>query len=88
MAEILNMSEREIRNAMIFQARPASLDAPAPGQEADGEAFSTMFEETDIPETDHQLLKNDVRKDILRAITRLSPREQEIITFYFGLDGK
>jgi len=38
--------------------------------------------------TDKELLMDSLRKDVERALNKLTPREADIIRFYFGLNGR
>jgi RNA polymerase primary sigma factor len=63
-----------------------SMDAPfVQGEEEN--MYDVLLSE-DTPSPDKELLTDSLRKEIERALDKLTPREADIIRFYFGLNGK
>jgi RNA polymerase primary sigma factor len=84
-ADKLDISVREVKESMKNAGRHVSMDAPLI-QDEDTTMYDVIREnDTPTPETD--LLYDSLRKEISRAISTLTPREADVVTLYFGLDG-
>ncbi len=84
LAEMLGMSETEIANVFNSNSRHTSLDAPV--HEAEDVAMGDLLEGGDV--TDDDVMKDSLKDEIRRILRTLSPRECEIISAYFGLEGE
>jgi RNA polymerase primary sigma factor len=84
LADILSMSETEINNIFISNTRHTSLDAPV--HEAEDVAMGDLLEGSS--DTDDVVMKDSLKNEIRRILSKLSPREAEILSAYFGLDGE
>ncbi|MCL6523181.1 MAG: RNA polymerase sigma factor RpoD/SigA [Thermoflavifilum sp.] len=84
LADILQMSETEINNIISSNTRHTSLDAPV--HEAEDVAMGDLLESG--AQTDEEVMRESLREEIRRVLKSLSPREAEIVTAYFGLDGE
>ncbi len=87
-AEILELSQEEVRTALESAGRHVSMDAPL--KESDDNS-STMYdvlvgEETTAPE--RTLIKESLRREIERSLSTLTAREADVVRLYFGLSGK
>lgn len=71
-----------IKNA----GRHISIDAPLVQGEEDN-LYDVLFNE-DASSPDKELLTDSLRKEIERVLNKLTPREADILRFYFGLNGK
>lgn len=84
-AELLDMSEEEVKESLKNAGRHVSMDAPLiQGEENDMYEVLTN-DEADMPE--NNLLYDSLKNEIERAISTLTPREAEVIRYYFGLGG-
>lgn len=84
-AELLDMSEEEVKESLKNAGRHVSMDAPLiQGEENDMYEVLTN-EDADMPESN--LLYDSLKNEIERAISTLTPREAEVIRYYFGLGG-
>jgi RNA polymerase primary sigma factor len=86
LAEILNLTPKEVTSMLKSGARHVSMDAPL----SDDEGAMSMVDlltygEEDSP--DLKLMEESLRMDILEGLEILSPREVDIIKCYYGLDG-
>jgi RNA polymerase primary sigma factor len=81
---MLGMSETEIANVFNSNSRHTSLDAPV--HEAEDVAMGDLLEGGD--DTDEDVMKDSLKDEIRRILRTLSPRECEIISAYFGLEGE
>ena len=84
-ADILEVTENEVKESMKNAGRHVSIDAPLI-QDEDNTMYDVLrSEEAITPET--ELLYESLRKEIDRAISTLTPREADVIKLYFGLNG-
>lgn len=87
LGEILGMTEKEIANIIKNRGRHISFDAPIGGDDGD----STMLDvvstsQEDSPEI--KLLNQSLIDEVNLGLAILSPREVEVISTYYGLNGK
>ena len=84
-AEVLEITEAEVKESMKNAGRHISMDAPLV-QDEDNTMYDVLkSEEAPTPET--ELLYESLRKEIDRAISTLTQREQNVVRLYFGLNG-
>ncbi len=84
-AEVLEITEQEVKESMKNAGRHISMDAPLV-QDEDNTMYDVLkSEEAVTPET--ELLYESLRKEIDRAISTLTQREQDVVRLYFGLNG-
>ena len=84
-ADVLEVTENEVKESMKNAGRHVSMDAPLI-QDEDNTMYDVLrSEEAITPET--ELLYESLRKEIDRAISTLTPRESDVIKLYFGLNG-
>ncbi|MBL7765537.1 MAG: RNA polymerase sigma factor RpoD/SigA [Chitinophagaceae bacterium] len=83
LAGILEMSETEISNIFVTNSRHTSLDAPV--HEAEDVSMGELL--TGADDTDEGVIQDSLREEIRRILKSLSPRESEIVSAYFGLEG-
>lgn len=80
----LEMPEDEIKATMKIAPRQVSIDQPI--DEDNGYCMADSLASKE-PTPDLCMQKESLQKDIRRALSKLSPRDAEIITLYFGLGG-
>ncbi len=84
-AELLEITETEVKDSMRNSGRHISMDAPLV-QDEDNNLYDVLkSDEVITPET--ELLYDSLRKEIDRAISTLTGREVDVIKLYFGLNG-
>ena len=86
LAEILDMRPREISNMLRGGGRHLSFDAPLSGEEGD----STMLDvvSSDFSESpDNDLMEQSLKEEVQQGLSILSPREVEVLSSYYGLNG-
>jgi len=84
-SQTLEQSLTNVTVAIKNAGRYISLDAPfVQGEE--GNMYDVLLSE-DVSSPDKELLTDSLRKEIERALNKLTPREADIIRFYFGLNG-
>lgn len=85
-AELLDISEAEVKESMKNSGRHVSMDAPmVSGEET---TMYDLLRNEDGQTPEDGLLFDSLRKEIERAISTLTPREADVIRLYFGLNGK
>ena len=88
-AELANRSHvpaSKVAQLHTLGMRPTSLDAPI-GEDDDNQ-FSDIIEDAAAPTPHEQLRSKTVRAEIRHHIQQLPPREAEILTLRFGIDGQ
>lgn len=83
LAEILEMREGEIANIFSTNSRHTSLDAPV--HEAEDVAMGDLLKGSE--DTDDDVMVDSLKVEIQRILQSLSPREAEIVSAFFGLEG-
>lgn len=84
-AELLDITEAEVKDSMRNSGRHISMDAPLV-QDEDNNMYDVLkSDEVATPET--ALLYESLRKEIDRAMSTLSQKEADILRLYFGLNG-
>lgn len=86
LAEIMGVKPKDIANMLKGANRHLSVDAPL----SDDDGAATMVDmmtlgDEDSPDT--KLMEESVRKEIIEELEILSPREIQVISAYYGLDG-
>ena len=85
-ADLLEISEGEVKESLRNSGRHVSMDAPiVQGEETN---MYDVLRNDDGPTPETGLLYDSLRKEIDRAISTLTLREADVIRFYFGLNGE
>lgn len=86
LAEVLEISTEEVSANMKISGRHVSMDAPF----ANGEENSLLDVLSDANEEtpDAGLINDSLRREVQRALSTLTPREADVMTLYFGLNGE
>ncbi len=85
-ANILEMSPKDVKEALKASGRHVSMDAPINPDE-ENTLYDILLSNDDIS-PDKKLIRDSLRKEIDRSLSTLSKREASIIRLYFGLNGK
>jgi RNA polymerase primary sigma factor len=86
LAEILGVDIKDIPNMMKGGNRHISMDAPLTDDEGSLSMLDMMtLGDEDSP--DLKLMEESVRKEVVNGLDILSPREIQVISAYYGLDG-
>lgn len=85
-ADLLEISEGEVKDSLRNSGRHVSMDAPFVQGEETNMYDVLKTEDGHTPETG--LIFDSLRKEIDRAISTLTPREADVIRYYFGLNGE
>ena len=84
--QALELTPTDVTVAIKNAERHISMDTPfVQGEE--GNMYDVLLSE-DASSPDKELLTDSLRKEIERALNKLTPKEADIIRFSFGLNGK
>lgn len=84
-AEVLELHESEVKDSMRHSGRHVSMDAPIIHDE-DINLYDLLQNES-IQTPEKELLHDSLCHEIFRAVSTLTPRERDIIRYFFGLEG-
>ena len=85
-AELLEMTENDVKESMKNSGRHISMDAPlVQGEESN---MYDVLRSNDSPSPEAGLINDSLRKEIDRALSTLTSREADVIKYYFGLNGE
>jgi len=88
LAEFLNCSTEEVKQSLSQNGRHVSMDAPrVEGDESSSTMYDVMTGDS-LPSPDSNLVLESLRKDIKSSLTTLTQRESDVISMFYGLDGK
>lgn len=86
LADLLDINPKEIGNMLRGGNRHVSVDAPVSSEEGSATMLELMQMDDD-ESPDLELMNQSLVNEIKIGLKNLSPREQEIVASYFGLDG-
>lgn len=86
-ANTLEMTEAEVQDSLRTSGRHVSMDAPISASEDGAGTMLDVYENEDAASPEKLLLHESLKREIERALCTLTPREAEIIRFFFGLNG-
>ncbi|HBW85185.1 MAG TPA: RNA polymerase subunit sigma [Crocinitomicaceae bacterium] len=88
LAEFLNCSTEEVKQSLSQNGRHVSMDAPlVEGDESSSSMYDVMSGDS-LPSPDSNLVLESLRRDIKSSLTTLTQRESDVISMFYGLDGK
>ncbi len=88
LADLLDMSVKEVQTILASNNRHVSFDAPLSATE-DGEAtLLDVFVGENELDPEVYLMDESLREEINLGLAALAPREMEVISAFFGLNGK
>lgn len=86
LAEVLEVTINEVVDTMKISGRHVSMDAPfVQGEE--NSLLDVLVNDGEV-NPDSELISDSLRKEVQRALSTLTHREADVITFYFGLNGE
>ena len=85
-AELIDISPKDIRETMKSQGRHMSMDAPI-GNTDDGGSMYELMESQHDEAPDKDLMLDSLRSEIERSLNGLTPREADVVRLYYGLSG-
>lgn len=86
LAEVLEITAAEVIDTLKISGRHVSMDAPfVQGEE---NSLLDVLENDSEIKPDQELINDSLRREVMRALSTLTQREAEVITYYFGLNGE
>lgn len=82
-AEALDMTQEQVARVRSLARGHSSVDAPM-GDE-DGHTMLDVMQDDDAKATDSEMMKESLRQELDRFLSQLSPRDQKVLRFYYGL---
>lgn len=86
LAEILEVSPKDIANMMKGKIRHLSVDAPLGGDDNDATMLDMLSNEQG-GSPDEALMEQSLKEEVQAGLSILSPREVEVLSSYYGLNG-
>ena len=88
LAELLNLTPKEIANMLRGNGRHVSVDAPMSGEDGDSTMLDVISNEGDSESPDGSLMDQSLKEEVQQGLSILSPREVEVLSSYYGLNGQ
>lgn len=87
LGEILDMAPKDVTKMKQSGSRHISFDAPVGGEDGDATMLDLMtFDDIDSP--DFELMEGSLRDEVQYGLSLLSSREVDVLTAYYGLNGR
>ena len=87
LAEFLDCSLQEVKQALSSNGRHLSMDAPLVSNDESSSSMYEILEGDDLPSPEIKLINESLRKDIERSLNILSQRESDVLKLFYGLGG-
>lgn len=87
LAELLDISPKEIANMLRGTSRHISVDAPMNGEDGDLTMLDLITSD-DNTMPDMELMEQSLRDEVQQGLSVLSPREVQVLSSYYGLNGQ
>lgn len=85
-ADILELTEDVVQEALGTQNKAASLDKPIENADQNSGTLMDLIESNEYDTPDSQLNKESLQIEIARVLTLLTEREITVLKYFFGLD--
>ncbi len=86
LADVLQMTEKEVANMLRSNGRHISVDAPISGEDGDSTMLDMISGEGNL-EPDTALMEQSLKEEVKQGLSILNIREVEVLSAYYGLDG-
>ena len=86
LADVLNLEEKDIDDAMRSSKRHVSMDEPF--SDEDESCMIDFLVNEDSPQPDEAFLTESLKLDVKKALSTINKKEAGIISDYYGLDSK
>ncbi len=87
LAELLNMTPKEVANMLKGNGRHLSVDAPLSGEDGDSTMLDVISSSDEGMSPDGDLMEQSLKEEVQQGLSILSPREVEVLSAYYGLNG-
>ena len=85
LANYLELSNEEVEVANTIKRRQVSFDMPISNDNSSEANLYDVVQIENLPAPDNKLMQESISTNISRALEKLSVRESEILTMFFGL---
>lgn len=82
----LDKSEKEVRELMRINSRELSIDSKL-GDDSDSSTMADVIEDQSLGKPNDSLINESLSTEISSVLGTMDPKEAQIITMYFGLNG-
>lgn len=86
LADLLNMKPKEVADMLKGNGRHMSVDAPLSGEDGDSTMLDVISTEENMS-PDLSLMEQSLKEEVQQGLSILTPREVEVLSSYFGLNG-
>ncbi len=86
LAELLEITPKEVETLLKGGRRHLSMDAPITGEQGEATMLD-LFNVEDQESPDINLMAESMRDELKQGLAILSPREVEVLSSYYGLNG-
>ncbi|MCS7035706.1 MAG: RNA polymerase sigma factor RpoD/SigA [Saprospiraceae bacterium] len=87
LADLLEMTATEVETILAAQNRHVSFDAPLSTEDGDATLLD-VFSADEAPDPELDLMAESLRKEIAQGLASLSPREMQVVSDFYGLNGQ
>lgn len=87
LAELLDMTPKEVANMLKGNGRHLSVDAPLSGEDGDSTMLDVISAGDEGMSPDGSLMEQSLKEEVQQGLSILSPREVEVLSSYYGLNG-
>lgn len=87
LAESLEVSADEVKQALASTGRHVSMDAPLRDDDESSSSMYDVLQINTLASPEYNLITDSLKKEINRSISTLTPREGDVVKLFFGLDG-
>jgi len=88
LADLLNMTPKEVANMLKGNGRHVSVDAPISGEDGDSTMLDVISSDEEGESPDGSLMEQSLKEEVQQGLSILSPREVEVLSSYYGLNGQ
>lgn len=86
LAELLEMTPREVGNMLRGTNRHLSVDAPINGEDSEATMLDVLTNESETS-PDNTLMEESLKDEVQYGLSLLNAREVEVLSAYYGLNG-
>jgi RNA polymerase primary sigma factor len=88
LADALELTEADVKQAMSSMGRHISMDAPLVENDNSSSSLYDVLNTNEFHNPDRDLIKESLADEIGRSLSTLTNRESDIVKLYFGLEKK
>lgn len=87
LADLLSISPKEVTTMLKGNNRHVSVDAPLSGEDGDSTMLDLISSSDGDLSPDGDLMEESLKEEVQQGLSILSPREMEVLSAYYGLNG-